>query len=280
MIETGTPHARRRGLHLNGATIMTTATRDHIRIARRTGYAGVEVRAERLLGAPDELHDAASVAEPGEVWSLNGLQVKLEADGSPRRDLLADELRPRLDICRTLGARYLLVVPPRAADIEPSAAITGMRAALEIVRDAAGAVNVGVAFEFLGFRDCPIDSPGRAAELVDGLDGVELVLDSCHWHASGSQPLDQFPVDRLRMVHVNDAPPKAPRDIEDGDRLLPTLGVIALGDLVEQLRARGYDGPWSLETFNAGYWSRDPEEVARQGRALVEPLLGAASITS
>jgi 2-keto-myo-inositol isomerase len=80
------------------------------------------------------------------------------------------------------------------------------------------------------------------------------------------------------MVHLNDAPAKPPRDVEDGDRLLPTLGVIAPADLVEQLRARGYDGPWSLETFNAEYWRRDPEEVARQGRALIEPLLGATSV--
>jgi 2-keto-myo-inositol isomerase len=274
------PAHRARGLHLNGATIMTTATRDHIQVARQAGYAGVEVRAERLLGAPDELLDAASVVQPGEVWSLNGIQVKLDPGGTPRRDLLEEELRPRLDICRTLGARYLLVVPPRAPDIEPSAAIPGMRAALSIVRDAAAAANVGIAFEFLGFRDCPIDSPARAAELVDGLEGVDLVLDSCHWHASGSEPLDEFPVDRLRMVHLNDAPAKAPRDIEDGDRLLPSLGVIALPDLIEQLRARGYDGPWSLETFNPEYWRRDPEEIARQGRALIEPLLGAASIAN
>jgi 2-keto-myo-inositol isomerase len=260
-------------LHLNGATIMTTPTRAHIEIARRTGYAGVEVRAERLLTAPDEVRDAASIVEPGEVWSLNGLQVKLGDNARPRRDLLDSELAPRLDICRALGARFLLVVPPRAAGLVPSAAIIGVRSALAIIRDRAVAVGVGVAFEFLGFADCPINSTDRAAEVVDGIDGVELVLDSCHWHASGSQSLAAFPVDRLRMVHLNDAPAKPPPEIEDGDRVLPTLGVIRLAALIEQLRARGYNGPWSLETFNPAYWERDPVEVARQGRELTEPLL-------
>jgi 2-keto-myo-inositol isomerase len=270
---TALPRRRAGRLHLNGATILTTPTRAHVEIARRTGYAGVEVRAERLLTAPNEVRDVASIVEPEEVWSLNGLQVRLATDGSPRLDILDDELAPRLDICRALGARYLLVVPPRAAGLPPDLAITGMRGALAIVRDTAAAVGVGVAFEFLGFADCPIDSPDRAAEVVDRVDGVDLVLDSCHWHASGSQSLEAFQVDRLRMVHLNDAPAKPPREIEDEDRVLPTLGVIRLAALIEQLRARGYDGPWSLETFNPAYWDRDPAEVAREGRELTEPLL-------
>jgi sugar phosphate isomerase/epimerase len=103
------------------------------------------------------------------------------------------------------------------------------------------------------------------------------VLDSCHWHASGGGPLEGFPVDRLAMVHLNDAPAKAPREIEDRDRLLPTLGVIRLRELVDQLARRGYDGPWSLETFNPSYWTQDPADVAHRGRALMEQVLAAAS---
>ena len=148
-----------------------------------------------------------------------------------------------------------------------------MREGLAAVRDAAGAIGVGVAFEFLGFADCPIDTPALAGEVVARLPGVDLVLDSCHWHASGSGPLDAFPVDRLAMVHLNDAPAKPPREIEDADRLLPGEGVIALPALVEALRARGYAGPWSLETFNPTYWSADPEQVASTGHALLSDLL-------
>jgi 2-keto-myo-inositol isomerase len=265
-----------RGLHLNGATIMTTPTDDHIAIARRAGYAGVEVRAERLLGAPEELARAASIARPGEIWSLNGIQVKLGTDGRPRRALLDEELAPRIDLCRALGARYLLVVPPRAAGLPVLGAVRGMQAALAIIRDRAAGAGIGVAFEFLGFGDCPIDSPSRAAEVVEGVEGVDLVIDSCHWHASGSQSLESFPVERLRMVHLNDAPAKPPREIEDADRLLPGLGVIRLADLVGQLRAAAYDGPWSLETFNPGYWTRNPETVAREGRMRTERVLGVA----
>jgi sugar phosphate isomerase/epimerase len=78
MVESSGPAS---GLHLNGATIMTTPTDKHVRIARDAGYAGVEVRAERLLtpDAVEELRAAAELIREGEVWSLNGIQIKIDA---------------------------------------------------------------------------------------------------------------------------------------------------------------------------------------------------------
>ncbi len=263
------------GIHLNGATIMTTPTDQHLRIARAAGYAGVEVRAERLLAAPHELRAAAAIVEPGEVWSLNGIQFQLLADGTLDRARLAVEIAPRLEICGALGAGYLLVVPPRTSGVDRGKAIVAMRDGLVIARDRAAAIGVRVAFEFLGFGDCPIDTPALAGEVVAGVPDVELVLDSCHWHASGSGSLDAFPVERIAMVHLNDAPAKPPREIEDADRLLPGEGIIRLAELVAVLRDRGYHGPWSLETFNPRYWSEDPLRVARDGKAALDRILGA-----
>jgi 2-keto-myo-inositol isomerase len=254
---------------------MSTATDRHLRIARETGYAGVEVRAERLLADPAEVAAAANIVRPSEVWSLNGIQLQLTPEGALDRRRLATEMAPRLDICRRLAAAYLLVVPPRAAGADRERAIEAMRDGLAILRDAAARDGIGVAFEFLGFADCPIDTPELAGRVVADLPGVDLVLDSCHWHASGGGSLDAFPVDRVAMVHLNDASAKPPRDIEDADRLLPGRGVIRLAELIAMLRARGYRGPWSLETFNPDYWAAQPEEIAMEGRAAVARLLEA-----
>ena len=270
------------GLHLNGATIMKTPTDTHVRIARDNGYVGVEVRAERLLGADAaaELRATAALVREGEVWSLNGIQIKVAVDGTLRRDLVDAELPPRLAICRAVQARYLLVVPPRIVGVDADRALPAIVEGLARIRDAAEAVGVRVAFEFLGFADCPIDTPELAARVVEDVPGADLVLDSCHWHASGGASLDTFPVERLAMVHLNDAPQMPPREIEDADRLLPTLGVIRLRDLVGELTRAGYAGPWSLETFNPEYWSETPGEVARRGRALTEQVLGASATSA
>ncbi len=262
------------GLHLNGATIMSTPTDRHIEIARATGYAGVEVRAERLLDAPGELRRAASIVRPGEVWSLNGIQVRLRSNGALDDEVLDLELAPRLEICQALGAAYLLIVAPRIPGVGVSTALPSVREGVRRIAERAAAASIQVAFEFLGFADCPIDSPQLAAAVVEGVPGTDLVIDSCHWHAGGGAPLGGFPVDRVAMVHLNDAPAMPPREIEDADRLLPGLGVIHLRDLIADLRSGGYAGPWSLETFNPGYWLRDAAAVAREGRAATMALLG------
>ncbi len=267
------------GIYLNGATIMTTPTDRHVRIARETGYDGVEVRAERLLADPAEVATASGLVRPSEVWSLNGIQLQLTPQGELDHDRLALEMTPRLDVCRRLAAANLLVVPPRAVGADSERAIEAMRDGLAILRDAAARDGIGVAFEFLGFADCPIDTPELAGRVVADLPGVDLVLDSCHWHASGGGSLEAFPIDRVAMVHLNDGPAKSPRDIEDADRLLPGRGVIRLAELIAMLRAGGYGGPWSLETFNPEYWAGPPEEIATEGRAAIAQLLAAPADT-
>jgi len=260
-------------IYLNGATLMTTSTQRVLEIARETGYVGVEARAERLLKDAAEVRATADMVRPREVLTLNGVALTVRADGRMDRRLIEDDLKPRLQICRDLGAPYLLAIPPRAPGLETRRAMPATRNALELARDRADRLGIRIAFEFLGFSDCPINTPEIATETVDGIDGIELVLDSCHWHASGSQPLNAFPVERLALVHLNDAPDKPPRQIEDSDRLLPGEGVIQLKALIAGLKARGYTGPWSLETFNPTYWKQDPEAIARRGREAIEALL-------
>lgn len=259
--------------YLNGATIMTTPTPIQLEMARDVGFFGIEARAERLLVDPVEVSATSRAVHPGEVWSLNGVRIGLFADGRLDRETLGADLSAGLQICRAIGSAYLLVVPPRVAGLGQSAALPGIREGLEVARDQAAASGVKVAFEFLGFFDCPIGTPRAAAAAVHDIENVDLVLDSCHWHASESSPLDAFPVERIAMVHLNDAPAKPPREIEDADRVLPGEGVIRLKDLLGALRSRGYRGPWSLETFNRGYWEEDAASVTRRGWAALDRLL-------
>jgi sugar phosphate isomerase/epimerase len=265
---------------LNGATIMTTPTDRSLGVARQAGFAGIEARAERLLVDDGELRAAASAARDGEVWSLNGVRMSLHPDGALDERTLTADLAPRLRICAKVRAPYLLAVPPRMAGLSPAQALPGIRGGLILARDRAASQGVRIAFEFLGFADCPINTPALASGAVAGLEGIGLVLDSCHWHASGSRPLDELPSERIVMVHLNDAPPKPPREIEDADRVLPLEGVIRLPELVRELTRLGYAGPWSLETFNPAYWEQDPVEIAKRGRAALDRLFALAGVAS
>ena len=260
-------------IYLNGSTLMTTPTEAVVSIARAAGFSGIEARAERLLRNPEEVRAAASVALPGEVLTVNGVSLTLRRDGTVDRELLHTDVEARLALCNEIGARWLLAVAPRVPGLRAHHAMIGIHNALELVLERAAVHNVRIAFEFLGFHDCPVNTPRLAGEAVEGFSSIGVVLDSCHWYASGSPPLDGFPVDRLAVVHVNDAPPKPLVEIEDSDRVLPGLGVIKLHELVRELRSRRYTGPWSLETFNPFYWRDDPAAVAGAGAAAMTRLL-------
>jgi len=43
---------------------------------------------------------------------------------------------------------------------------------------------------------------------------------------------------------------------------------------VTELKAGGYTGPWSLETFNPAYWAEDPESMARRGLTATARTVG------
>jgi hypothetical protein len=46
------------------------------------------------------------------------------------------------------------------------------------------------------------------------------------------------------------------------------------------LRAAGYSGPWSLETFNPDYCALPPTEIAKEGRAALARVLAAPADTA
>src|SRR5438034_11457851 len=129
--------------YLNGATIMTTPTPRSLAVARETGFDGIEARAERLLDGSEELRATASAVRPGEVWSLNGIRVSLEADGSLDRELLETDLDARLGVCRAIGAAHLLAVPPRISGLSEQAARKGGGECRDVARERGGATGRG-----------------------------------------------------------------------------------------------------------------------------------------
>src|SRR5216683_7451610 len=140
------PRKVTKSVYLNGATLMTTPTQRVLEIARETGYAGIEARAERLLKDAAEVRATADMVRPGEVLTLNGVALTVQADGRMDRRLIEDDLKPRLRICQDLGAPYLLAIPPRAPGLATRRAIPATRDALELARDRADRVGIRIAF--------------------------------------------------------------------------------------------------------------------------------------
>ena len=131
-------------IYLNGATLMTTPTQRLLEIARETGYAGIEARAERLLTDAAEVRATAGMVSPRAVLTLNGVALTVQADGRMARRLIEDDLKPRLQICQELRAPYLLAIPPRAPGLETRRAVPATRDALELARDRADRLGIRI----------------------------------------------------------------------------------------------------------------------------------------
>lgn len=268
---------------LNASTLMGAPTAAALDAAVAAGFVGIEARAERLCGAPDELAEAAEAVREGRgrVWSLNGLRLPLGADGGLELERLRHELDERLAICAALRAPWLLVVPPRLEGLAFEAAREGLRAGLRAAAVAAAPRRVRLAFEFLHFADSPVRTPARARELVAALPEVGLVLDSSHLAGAGVGPAE-VRVAHLAIVHLNDADADPGDAIPDEERLLPGAGRLPLTELVGGLNRRGYRGPWSVELFPPGDdpeatgLPADPGEAARAAWEALDRTLAAA----
>src|SRR5687767_6820444 len=112
-----------------------------------------------------------------------------------------------------------------------------------------------------------IFTPGQMLELAaDVGENVGLLVDSFHCHTAGTtwDHLGQIPATKIVLAHLNDAPRVPLGDIDDGQRLLPGEGAIDVVAYVNALKKSGYDGPVSLEVFNADLRNMPPLDAAKK----------------
>jgi 2-keto-myo-inositol isomerase len=142
--------------------------------------------------------------------------------------------------------------------------------------------GVRLAYEFLGFADCTVNSLAQCAVIVEKVarPNVGLVLDTFHFFAGGSALASIRDVDprRIFMVHLNDVERVPRRKMHDALRLYPGEGIIPLRGILKELRGIGYTGKMSVEIFRPQYWSRSPLQVAQQARAASLRLLREAGL--
>ncbi len=118
---------------------------------------------------------------------------------------------------------------------------------------------------------------GQMLELAaDVGENVGLLVDCFHVHTAGDTwgSIATIPGSRIVLTHLNDAPRIPLADVEDGQRVLPGEGAIDIAAFVTALKRTGYDGPMSLEVFNADLRAMPPLEAATKAWAATQRLLG------
>jgi 2-keto-myo-inositol isomerase len=273
-------------LGLNGATTLTADLATDLQVAGRAGFDFVEIWAGKLLGYLErgglqglrrDLKRAGLRAA-----TLNSVEHVTFNDPSGHVRMLED-FRRFCRVAEVIECETVLVVPsPRPKGVSDRAV---EQESVRVLRELSGIAKpfgVRLAYEFLGFADCSVNSLAQCAKIVEkaARPNVGLVLDTFHFFAGGSAVSSITEVDprKIFMVHVNDVERVPRRKMHDALRLFPGTGIIPLERILGALRSIGYDGEFSVEIFRPQYWRRQPLAVAREARKTTQGVLRRAGI--
>lgn len=268
-------------LGLNGATTLKADLATDIAVAGRAGFDFIEIWAGKLLGylerggLPALRRDLRRAGVT--PATLNSVERVTFNDASGHIRML-EEFQRLCRVAEVIGCETILVVPsPRPKGVS-AAAIE--RESVKVLRELsrlAAPHGVRLAYEFLGFADCTVNTLAQCAAIVKKVarPNVGLVLDTFHFFAGRSTLASIRETDprHIFMVHVNDVERAPRRAMHDALRLYPGKGIIPLRAICKALHEIGYAGKVSVEIFRPQYWSRPPLQVAREARATSLALL-------
>jgi sugar phosphate isomerase/epimerase len=118
---------------------------------------------------------------------------------------------------------------------------------------------------------------GQMLELAAEVgENVGLLVDCFHVHTAGDTwaRIGDIPANKIILAHLNDAPKIPVADVDDGQRLLPGDGAIDVLAFMTALQRAGYDGPISLEVFNADLRAMPPLDGAKKACSATKRALG------
>ena len=268
-------------LGLNGATTLKADLATDIAVAGKAGFDFVEIWAAKLMGylewggLPALRRDLKRAGV--KAATLNSVEHVTFNDPSGHVRMLEDFQR----FCRVaeaVNAETVIVVPsPRPKGVSLAAI---ERESVRILRELSALARphgVRLAYEFLGFADCTVNSLAQCAAIVEKVarPNVGLVLDTFHFFAGGSSlaSIRRLNPAKIFIVHLNDVERVPRRKMHDALRLFPGKGILPLAGILRALKGIGYTGRFSVEIFRPQYWNRPPLQVAREALATAQAAL-------
>jgi sugar phosphate isomerase/epimerase len=240
---------------------------------------------ERVGVEAIELHGPALILPPAEVRAIfNDSPVKLASldggigllDPDPqRRQAIKDQIRARLELAGSLGARGVLLVPqfsrtPALPDLSP------LRSAAELEREllvtqlqellpAAQAAGIPLYLEPLNRYEAYLVNrieQGTAIGAEAG-GGIGVMADFFHMNIEEADIAASITAAVDRIVHVH---------VADSNRLQPGRGHLDFGPGFAALKAGGYDGYYGFECRIDG----PPEAAIPASAAYLRDIYAAA----
>ena len=270
----------------NGETLPALELEREIEIQSKAGYGGIEIFIPKLRDYT-KMHTVDDLARllvdsSLKPLSMNGIE-NINLRTPAEFEEIQNECRWLSEVSQRMACPMIVVVP---SPMPPGASWQQVRentiTALSRLADIAQPYGVTIAFEFLAPANCSVRTLSQAWDIVQatGKANVGIVFDTYHFYVGGSswESIENFDIDRLYIVHINDVEGLPLDQLTDGHRLLPGEGTLPLVRMFERLHARGYDGAYSLEVMRPAYRERDPAEYGAAGLAASRRVLQKAGV--
>jgi 2-keto-myo-inositol isomerase len=148
---------------------------------------------------------------------------------------------------------------------------------LHELADVAETYNMNLAFEFVGYPNCSVNTFEQAYEIVTAVNrsNVGIVLDCFHFHSMNSkiESLKKADPNKIFIFHIDDAEDLPVGALRDHNRLWPGDGSIDLELILKTLKDIGYDKMVSVELFRPEYWEWEPEKTIKIAKEKTEAVI-------
>jgi sugar phosphate isomerase/epimerase len=253
---------------LNQLTIKTTPFEKDLEVCAKAGFSAIEIFYPKLEAYCEthsyqqarQLLDQYELKVTGSCGGVMGMLLCQRDEKQSRHKFL----RHRLEQCEQIGATQINVV----TDLPEKPASEHFQIAqgnLVEISEMAAKYGVELAIEFVGWSHflAGVDSTMKLIRSVE-VDNVGIVFDTFHFTKGNSKFTDLealTPTDIL-CFHINDAPDIPREVVTDADRVVPGQGTFLLKQLIQAVKATGYDGYATIELLNPHLWEEDPLELA------------------
>jgi 2-keto-myo-inositol isomerase len=267
----------------NQATTMKNSTLEKdLEFCEKHGYELIEIRLDKLKNYLNThtVEDLVNFFANSRIkpYAFNALEFITFRDEKGYQEI-KDNLQFLCEIGDKINCRKIVVVP--TFDIGGYTKTQIKEESIRVLNelaDTAEKYEVQLAYEFVGYPNCSVNTFGQTYDIVRDVnrDCVGMVLDCFHFHAMGSRIEDLKMADpsKIFIFHIDDSEDLPIGALRDDKRLWPGEGAIDLDGILSTLKEIGYSEMVSVELFRPEYWDMEIEETIRVGKEKTEAVVG------
>ena len=267
----------------NEATTLKNSTLEKdLELCEKHGYEFIEIRLDKLKEYLEThtVDDLVNFFKNSRIkpYAFNALEFITFRDEAGYQEI-KDDLKFLCEVGEKINCKKIVVVPTFDVGSRTKAEIKEESIKrLNELADIADEYGVKLAYEFVGYPNCSVNTFGQAYDIVKTLDrdSVGMVLDCFHFHAMGSriEDLQKAEPEKIFIFHIDDSEDLPVGALRDDKRLWPGEGVVDLDSILSTLKEIGYSEMASVELFRPEYWEWDAEKTIKVGKEKTEEAVG------